>query len=556
MHIRHTLDALPLVAQMLAGNYDVRVRITGDQAYTDGDTITLPFMPVPQSSADHALAERFIDFAWGYLAHEVGHVKFTDFKVLPDSPLEHAFVNVLEDVRIERVMGDQFPGAKRDLNRLWQRMSDEGKIGTPSASSPPAELLVAHVMNRLRSTELGQGCFDERAVASRGLMLERFGAAITTKVHALIAGTADALDTAAIGATARALLAMLEEQSCEPPAQDSESPDGDVGDTGSGPGGESDTYGEPDANPESPAEPAPAAARAALREALKAAPDTLPQDPLTAVQAAMGEARDEAEDAGVPIARTEVETGRGGSESYPLSLEPGAVSVDRTRCATAKLRTRLHGRLQALADCPNDPVVRGGRLDASRLWRAPLPGARIFRRHQEDVVTDTAVLLLLDRSSSMSGERIDVARHALYATALAMESIDGVSVAAAAFPGTDFVLRFGDRVAGRHDRFAVSAAGGTPLADALWQLLPALLAREEPRKLLVVLSDGAPDDPDAAKLALGAAIRAGIEVLGLGIQTHALASLIPNSGAISHVDELPGALLGALETTLTHRRVA
>jgi cobaltochelatase CobT len=45
------------------------------------------------------------------------------------------------------------------------------------------------------------------------------------------------------------------------------------------------------------------------------------------------------------------------------------------------------------------------------------------------------VQIVVDRSGSMSGAPIVVAREACFATALAMQSVPGVTVAVSAFPG-------------------------------------------------------------------------------------------------------------------------
>ena len=100
----------------------------------DGYVLKVPFSP------------RMTDEQWrylrGYIDHECGHVKFTDFETyanmyrsvvadclqykprasvtLKDFLHDYAsmVVNILEDVRIERLMGIDFPGSRTNLNTL------------------------------------------------------------------------------------------------------------------------------------------------------------------------------------------------------------------------------------------------------------------------------------------------------------------------------------------------------------------------------------------------------------------------------------------------------
>ncbi len=46
MHTQNVLTCLPLLADVLGKSYGVAVTIGGNEAYTDGKTITLPSMPL------------------------------------------------------------------------------------------------------------------------------------------------------------------------------------------------------------------------------------------------------------------------------------------------------------------------------------------------------------------------------------------------------------------------------------------------------------------------------------------------------------------------------
>jgi cobaltochelatase CobT len=61
---------LPIVAAALGRRFGVAVGVGGTEACTDGRHILIP--DVGDDPTARALA-------WGYLAHEAGHVRYTDF---------------------------------------------------------------------------------------------------------------------------------------------------------------------------------------------------------------------------------------------------------------------------------------------------------------------------------------------------------------------------------------------------------------------------------------------------------------------------------------------
>jgi len=122
------------------------------------------------------------------------------------------------------------------------------------------------------------------------------------------------------------------------------------------------------------------------------------------------------------------------------------------------------------------------------------------------------------------GRRIDLAWEAAIALALALEGISGVSPAVTAFPGRNGegdsvfrVLPHGSRVRQRAGYFGVGTDGGTPLAEGLWYAASRLIGCREPRKIILALTDGEPDDETAAREILSRCSASGIEAVGIGL---------------------------------------
>ena len=95
--------ALPIVAAAYGEQFGVNVVLSGTDAYTDGETIYLPLL--------NAMSE-LREVLFGYLAHEAAHVRSSDFNTLKKckSPMEKSCTNLIEDIRIERLIQEVFPG--------------------------------------------------------------------------------------------------------------------------------------------------------------------------------------------------------------------------------------------------------------------------------------------------------------------------------------------------------------------------------------------------------------------------------------------------------------
>ena len=113
-------NALPIVASALGRKFGVEVGVGGHDACTDGRRIRIPDVPDDPASRD---------LAWGYLAHEAAHVRYTDFAVYEqaarEGPLQEMLQNRIEDVRIERELARPYPGTRATIAKVLRRMLAE-----------------------------------------------------------------------------------------------------------------------------------------------------------------------------------------------------------------------------------------------------------------------------------------------------------------------------------------------------------------------------------------------------------------------------------------------
>lgn len=98
---------------------DLEVRIGGNMAATNGKMVMLPSIP---TDVDYTPDE--VAVVRGFVDHEAGHGRHTNFNLAKRKPWKDMLKkyahfmpisNGLEDVRIERLITDEYPGSKRNL---------------------------------------------------------------------------------------------------------------------------------------------------------------------------------------------------------------------------------------------------------------------------------------------------------------------------------------------------------------------------------------------------------------------------------------------------------
>ena len=229
--------------------------------------------------------------------------------------------------------------------------------------------------------------------------------------------------------------------------------------------------------------------------------------------------------------------------------------------ASARVGTRLQhelmGLVQSKARTAQKTRAYGKRLDTNRVLRVMSGDPRVFRTPTEKVSPNTAVHLLVDVSGSMShGTRLETAQTSAMALASALDGIKGVNAGVSFFGGiTDdpvrSAMKHGQKAAARNAYFAPTAGGGTPMAEAIWYAAYALSKTRESRKMIMVITDGEPNNKPATKAAITLAEESGMEVIGVGIETLANARLFNRHIVINKIDDLCQSLFGLMGDCLT-----
>ena len=111
--------ALPLIMGNYASSYGVNLFMYGNCAYTDGKNITIPRLDF--------FNKEEMNMAYGYVAHECGHIKYSDFGCIKNCQNEYFqnVLNALEDVRIEYCQSRNWPGLAKTFSFLVEKLEDE-----------------------------------------------------------------------------------------------------------------------------------------------------------------------------------------------------------------------------------------------------------------------------------------------------------------------------------------------------------------------------------------------------------------------------------------------
>ena len=533
------LKSLPLLASVLGRQHGVQVTIGGTEAFTNGRIVNLPALPLDVGSEGLA-------FCRGYLDHESGHLRYTNFDALREEnlyPVEKFIWNAIEDWRVEKALSEVYPGCRANLKWLASRIFVEEF----NPSKDPKTALMSYILLTCRAWSVPEieasRQIERQTVAQHYPQLLGKLDALLTQVRATCPDT-----RAAVG-FAKQIAELIERHqeqtsdSKEAEGQDQAPETREFGDQGQSQSQtqaqeqEDSAQGGSDCDTPIPKQTEP----------IRITEENLPKS--------FGEQL--ADRLGTISALTPEEQQI--HLAIPVRTTPAPLPEEEQRKAlseTTGLRYRLQGMLQATLMRDTTPS-RHGRLCPSNLHRIFVDNPKIFRSNSPTPAVNTALHLLVDCSGSMVGKPIRHARQCCVAIASALRAVPGINLGVTTFPaqGETYsvtpVLEHGKPF---HKNFLFETTGSTPLTEALLWATQELCRQPEPRKILIVLTDGSPDNPVTCKQAIAEVSRF-VELYGLGIWDESIKKLLPDSSAIIYyLSDLSSALFNILQNTLIPRR--
>ncbi|MFZ2451519.1 MAG: VWA domain-containing protein [Methylovulum miyakonense] len=563
--------AFPIVAAAIGNRFGIKVSVGGDQAYTDGQSIQLPAYDGDDPD--------YQDFAWGLLAHESAHIRYSDFTLhYGGSVLRRRLCGAIEDVRIEHELAKDFPGTRLTLRTVVEKMIANGGFTASSSDDHPANTLYGYVLKSLRARVLGQVALNPLVALSETALKAHFPKGAVIRLKGLLSEVPEGLQSESDCLQLADRILTMIQQECEQEQQrnhssrsDESSHSGqDENSAQSSQGnraddshaeGEDETDSDPAiSDQESPGDDSTHPRKAAssppqdndgdcgisetnpmLESLFNAGDGDIDPDIFDTVKSALALAQDSVSEVILPI-----------GDKPTLDEQAGLDLFRKVQGESVKIRAALQGLVQSQSLTRPQPGTRG-RLDGRRLHRVCFGETKVFQRSAVKPSPNTAIHLLLDKSDSMGyqvndtrghamGTRLPMALEATLALALAFEGLSGVNPSITAFPGDQEgsvyrLLDHSQRIRQRAGAFSLLANGGTPMTEAIWFGAAALLRCREPRKVLMVMTDGQPDDMVSTLAILQRCRDSGIETVGIGLGID-VSHLFPIAITINGLQEL------------------
>jgi len=584
-------NAFPIVAAAIGNRFGIKVSVGGDQAYTDGKSIQLP--------AYEGDDPDYQDVAWGLLAHEAAHIRYSDFTLhYGNSVLRRRLCGAIEDVRIEHELAKDFPGTRLTIRTVIEKMIAKGDFVASSIDDHPANILYSFVLKSLRARVLGQAALLPLVEQTEVALKATYPKGAVTRLKGLLSEVPLGLQSESdcLQLTDR-ILTMIEQEfeqqrqhnqaqtsaneentskpdDTDPEDESADSEDSNAPDSEDGmetdersPNGTDDdasqeSAGNDASNPENPDEeptmPSDSASSnpqgedeviaeiadpmGVLQTLLSAGDGDIEQDLFESLRSALSLAAENVSELLMPS-----------GHEPPRDDRAGAFLLRKVQGESGKIRAALQGLVQSQILKRSQHACRGRRMDGKRLHRLSLGETKVFQHKQTKTAPKTAIHLLLDKSESMGyqvtdsqgqpiGSRMPIALEATLALAMAFEGIPGVNPGVTAFPGhqDDSVFRLlehGQRVNARTGAFSLAATGSTPMTEAIWFGAASLLRCREPRKVLMVMTDGQPNDTLSTLDILQRCRDSGIETVGIGLGLD-VSHLFPIAITINDLQEL------------------
>lgn len=595
----------------LADKFDASAWCRKDK---DGYVLQVPFSPY--------MTEEQWRYLRGYIDHECGHVKFTDFETysnmyrsvvadclqykpkasvtLKDFLHDYAsmVINILEDVRIERLMGIDFPGSRTNLNTLSEYLFKDCCSVRMMIGEGMAGRLYSLLFMRVRSLinpaleESAQLLYDDMKA---DVLVEDY-TEYTRHLDA-VWGIGDIfvqdwnVERAALEFI-RIVIEVLEDytntaqgtnSNGKSSGDTSDSSDGDTSDSSDGDTGDSsdgDTGNFSDDGTASGKKSvavstmAVSAMSSDLYDMQRDDKGNIRRRFLDAVQDMTDSLENNNQVSDEDLAfmdsmffhtakrldtlldKHKMDELADGKRVYITDCSHVHALSPEQRGDMDVVMYNLYGRLadvlQTMTMVRHSTGMCGARLDAHVLHRASVGDGRIFSKKVQRLRRVTEVALLFDASGSMGmneygkSNNNEMAQCMALGCLKALRALPGVKSSLSGFSnGEMFVMS--DYGAPVHE-VILSAVGGTPLGASLVELTSQFSDGPDVRRIILFFTDGFPDNVGSVTMALNLAKRSGIEVYGIGLQTKAINTFMDSDHSIivNSIHELAGGMCDML----------
>lgn len=557
---------LAMVAKAVSLNYNVDVDISGSNAMTyqkqdpytgkASYSITIPTVDV--------LDKQHMRMVRGYLDHEAGHVRFTDFTLLESLRDDPAYVmsliNIAEDIYVEREMGKRYVGCEKNLRWLSKHLFTEN-YDKPN---------LVHLRKLRNNLELHFQLFVMHVM---NYTLYYMRAKLVADLSPFIPSEQQAVECLAPGLT-KNLVPIMEKwfpiltstyASCqfskemyEAIKQYIKRPYAGHDSAGTNPFKKSmqDKVKNYANTPKQIAEEMKDMLEEAAEFSFRKWADGWQQSTFTDIGKSAGAELKIMHDKFIGMFEDKSSRTFLTHSVPPLSLYTKGDKipsnfVTKAMSITAQLDAQLSGLMQSIVLNRGGHTSRG-KLDPRKVYRLNVNNPRVFYRKEERLKFNAQVVILADCSGSMQGQREMMASISTYALARSLRKIPGIRTDVYYYSAVTFerALSQSDHIS----RFSrMQASGGTPTGSAVENALSFFNYWDDSRKIILLITDGEAQDMEYLRYVLQVASRNNVEVFGVGIDCNSIEEVseqIKDCKVIKHIRELPAAMFAMLRKAL------
>ena len=508
--------------------WGVLVRVQGSVAYTDGTKITIPRF---NTSDEHSCR-----LACAYLAHESGHIAYSDFNLLSqiskEEKLLYTLLNIVEDSRIERLMSKKWIGVYENLLMLNRELSRIAVKNLDSLQGNTVNLIprMLQITSWLCQKYIQQ--YNTELYILKTLEVYPCLQDYTDKLSELLMNAPMCNDTYEAYDLAKKINTLFKKEYStrkEKPIQICRALIGDVYLT--------DDEGNPISIDNKDSEDNEGKTRSTNNTDFNTGIEAFSEWSIQkTIETSVSKA---------PESSTRDDLGI--ISDYPR-VEAGNVDWLKSTGLSVKINSltlALHNYVKAKTLATSEQVDIGRSLNVKRAIRIPLGETNIWNKKTYDLDHNTSIHILVDTSSSMLStasdgnfpdyrlSRIDHAKICAYCIAKALEGVPNTESQVSFFPGggnyeVGICKQPWESVKSTMKYFDQRPMGSTPMAQAMAYALTKFKYSDKDRNILLIITDGMPDSIPNLKEQLGQCEHLGIELRVLSINCEIAQKLFPN----------------------------
>jgi cobaltochelatase CobT len=544
------------LAMVLAKNNKIKVTISGENSYCDTTNKHINLARMDDTPLGRMLCT-------GLVMHETAHMNHTT--TAKPSGMHGEMTNIIEDIRIEALTIAERPGTRFNLDAVTKHYVDKGELAPENLNHALCGKVMAYGRGRL----LCQISMLPIEAACNEMIEDAFSGLFIDELEKIIKHIPKLKNTDQTIAMAGKIVDLILHPPTppQPPPQPQNSQtdkqkDSDENDDGTpqeaaekpNGGNEGDSEGEGNKEPsQDAAEPKQPGGKGAGGKPTKEELEELVNE-----ESGYGDLSKLVHEEMDDLARS----GHGAPLLPDLGQYQKRSKLNEVEAisASSRMRAKMIGLLESVKRKPTSFGLNGKKIVPSQLVKMATSGeAKIFSKKTEQFAANTAVVILCDYSGSMWGEREMVAKPATFALHTSLYGLRDVVCCSLGFQGDirngqDVAVLVGFERKPTSEMFNQKCDNGTPLAEGLWAARALLLERREPRKILLVLTDGEPNEFEPTRQAVKAIEAAGIDLAAIGIQSSAAKHYFSNSCEVDNLAELPAKLFSVMDAMLIKRR--